>query len=114
MKKKLVLLLVVIAVFSLIASFGFSSEKPAGKGGEKKAEMPLVGFGMYFYQDQWWKDMKTAALETAAKVGIKLNVADADGDAAKQVSQLEAFIGTPIKFQVEALYTQEQFDVVML
>jgi ribose transport system substrate-binding protein len=55
--------------------------------------MPLVGFGMYFYQDQWWKDMKTAAEETAAEVGVKLNVADADGDAAKQVAQLEAFIG---------------------
>lgn len=28
------------------------------------------------------------------------------------VAELEAFIGKPIKFQVEALYTQEQFDVV--
>ena len=30
------------------------------------------------------------------------------------LAELEAFIGKPIKFQVEALYTQEQFDVVML
>jgi ribose transport system substrate-binding protein len=37
--------------------------------------------------------MKTAAEATAAKMGVKLNVADADGDAAKQVAQLEAFIG---------------------
>jgi len=56
-----------------------------------------VGFGMYFYQDQWWKDMKTAAEATAAKVGIRLNVADGDGDAAKQVGQLEAFIGMGVK-----------------
>ena len=28
------------------------------------------------------------------------------------VAELEAFVGKPIKFQVEALYTQEQFDVV--
>ncbi len=30
------------------------------------------------------------------------------------LADLEAFIGKPIKFQVEALYTQEQFDVVLL
>ncbi|WP_455234619.1 ribonuclease G [Thiogranum longum] len=30
------------------------------------------------------------------------------------LAELEAFTGKPIKFQVEALYTQEQFDVVLL
>jgi len=30
------------------------------------------------------------------------------------LAELEAFIGKPIKFQVEALYTQELFDVVLL
>ena len=30
------------------------------------------------------------------------------------LAELEDFIGIPIKFQVEALYTQEQFDVVLL
>jgi ribonuclease G len=30
------------------------------------------------------------------------------------LAELEVFIGKPIKFQVEALYTQEQFDVVLL
>ena len=29
------------------------------------------------------------------------------------VAELEEFIGKPIKFQVEALYTQEQYDVVL-
>ena len=28
------------------------------------------------------------------------------------VAELEAFIGKPVKFQVEVMYTQEQFDVV--
>ncbi len=94
MKRKLLLILAAIAVISLIASFGVSNSALASGGEEEEtAEMPLVGFGMYFYQDQWWKDMKTAAEETAAKVGVRLNVADADGDAAKQVAQLEAFIG---------------------
>jgi len=88
MKRKLTLILVAIVVFSLIASFGI----PEG-GAKEKADVPLIGFGMYFYQDQWWKDMKTAALETAAKLGVKLNVADANGEAPKQVGQLEAFIG---------------------
>ena len=30
------------------------------------------------------------------------------------LAELESFIGKPIKFQVEALYNQEQFDVVLL
>jgi ribonuclease G len=30
------------------------------------------------------------------------------------VAQLEEFIGIPIRFQVESLYTQEQFDVVLV
>jgi ribonuclease G len=30
------------------------------------------------------------------------------------LAELEGFIGIPIKFQVEALFTQEQFDVVIL
>ncbi len=30
------------------------------------------------------------------------------------VAELEEFIGKPIRFQVESLYTQEQFDVVLL
>lgn len=30
------------------------------------------------------------------------------------LTELEKFIGKPIKFQVEALYTQEQFDVVLM
>ncbi len=30
------------------------------------------------------------------------------------VAELESFIGKPIKFQIESLYTQEQFDVVLM
>jgi ribonuclease G len=30
------------------------------------------------------------------------------------MAELEDFIGVPIKLQVEALYTQEQYDVVIL
>jgi ribonuclease G len=30
------------------------------------------------------------------------------------VAELEEFIGRPITFQVESLYTQEQFDVVLM
>ncbi len=33
---------------------------------------------------------------------------------ATSLAELEAFIGKPIKFQVEQLYTQEQFDVVLM
>ncbi len=34
------------------------------------------------------------------------------GDEADNVAELEEFTGKPIKFQVEPMYTQEQFDVV--
>jgi ribonuclease G len=30
------------------------------------------------------------------------------------VAELEAFIGIPIRFQSEVLYTQEQYDVVLM
>ena len=94
MSKKLIWIIGLFVVIALVTSLGITSCKEKVVA---KAEPPLVGFGMYFYQDQWWKDMKTAAEATAAKVGVTLNVADADGDAAKQVGQLEAFIGMGVK-----------------
>ena len=94
MSKKLTIVIGLFVVFTLVASLGISG---CGQKEVTKAEPPLVGFGMYFYQDQWWKDMKSAAEATAAKVGVTLNVADANGDAAKQVGQLEAFIGMGVK-----------------
>ena len=30
------------------------------------------------------------------------------------VAELEVFIGKPINFQVETMYTQEQYDVVLM
>lgn len=36
------------------------------------------------------------------------------GDESAAVADLELFIGKPIKFSVEALYTQEQYDIVLL
>jgi ribonuclease G len=36
------------------------------------------------------------------------------GKESGSVSQLEAFIGLPIKFQADALYTREQYDVVLV
>ena len=35
-------------------------------------------------------------------------------DESTSVAELEAFIGRPITFQVEPLYTQEQYDIVLL
>ena len=35
-------------------------------------------------------------------------------DESTSVAELEAFIGRPITFQVETLYTQEQYDIVLL
>jgi ribonuclease G len=35
-------------------------------------------------------------------------------DESTSVAELESFIGRPIAFQVEALYTQEQYDIVLL
>src|SRR4030042_3878760 len=106
MSKKLVWVIGFLVIVAMVASIGFfgCKEQPTAK-----EEAPLVGFGMYFYQDQWWKDMKSAAEATAAKVGITLNVADADGDAAKQVGQLEAWIGMGVKGIIYAPVGPEAF-----
>ncbi len=90
MNKKFAVIIGLFVVITLVASFAITG---CGQKAAAEEKAPLVGFGMYFYQDQWWKDMKTAAEATAAKVGVEINVGDADGDAAKQVGQLEAWIG---------------------
>jgi len=35
-------------------------------------------------------------------------------DESNSVAELEEFIGRPISFQVETLYSQEQYDIVLL
>ena len=35
-------------------------------------------------------------------------------DESRSVAELEEFIGRPISFQVEATYSQEQYDIVLL
>jgi len=35
-------------------------------------------------------------------------------DEATSVAELEEFIGRPISFQIEPIYTQEQYDIVLL
>ena len=49
--KKLTWVIALFVVVTLVASFGIASCAQGGAAAE--AKKPLVGFGMYFYQDQW-------------------------------------------------------------
>ena len=50
-----------------------------------------------------------------AQVGVEVEVVDRLLDEESgNVADLEAFIGRTIKFQVETMYSQEQYDVVLL
>ena len=50
-------------------------------------------------------------LLVVASQGVVLRLHEDESD---NVAELEAFIGRPIAFQVEALYSQEQYDIVLL
>lgn len=53
---------------------------------------PKVGFGLYYRNDQWWKDLEAASNAKAQELGIDLLVQDGSADANKQVGQIEAFV----------------------
>jgi len=51
-----------------------------------------VGFGLYFRNDEWWKDLETESVKEAKELGIELLVQDGSADANKQAGQIEAFV----------------------
>ena len=51
-----------------------------------------VALGMYFRRDEWWQDLEKTAKETAEDNGLEFLVADADGDSATQLQQVETFV----------------------
>jgi len=53
---------------------------------------PKVGFGLYYRNDQWWKDLEAASNAKAQELGLDLLVQDGSADANKQTSQIEAFV----------------------
>lgn len=59
----------------------------AAAGNEKS-----VGLGMYFRRDEWWQDLEKTAKQTAEDNGLEFLVADADGDSAVQLQQIETFV----------------------
>jgi ABC-type sugar transport system substrate-binding protein len=60
-------------------------------------EKPVIGFDLYWRQDQWWKDLEAAALKTADEKGVTLNVQNGNADANTQITQLESFIAQGVK-----------------
>ncbi len=51
-----------------------------------------VGFGLYFRNDQWWKDLEAESVKKAKELGIELLVQDGNQDANKQAGQIESFV----------------------
>lgn len=55
-----------------------------------------VALGMYFRRDEWWQDLEQTAKETAEENGLEFYVADADGDSAVQLQQIETFVSQDV------------------
>jgi ribose transport system substrate-binding protein len=55
-----------------------------------------VALGMYFRRDEWWQDLERTAKETAEENGLEFYVADADGDSAVQLQQIETFVSQDV------------------
>ena len=62
-------------------------EEPA-----EEADAKQVALGMYFRRDEWWQDLEKTAKDTAESNGMEFLVADADGDSATQLQQVETFV----------------------
>lgn len=61
-----------------------------------------VALGMYFRRDEWWQDLEKTAKETAESNGLEFLVADADGDSARQLQQIETFVSQGVSAIVYA------------
>ena len=76
-----------------------ATEKPVV---QEAVEGKQIGLGMYFRRDEWWQDLEKTAIETAESNGLELLVADADGDSAVQLQQIETFVSQGVEAIVYA------------
>ena len=63
---------------------------------------------------QLWEHTKFSGKDVVVGVANQKVIDRLLGEESAAVADLELFIGKPIRFSVEALYTQEQFDIVLL
>jgi ribose transport system substrate-binding protein len=79
---------------SLLLLFGFLLSACQSTAAPPPAEEDTkqVAVGMYFRRDEWWQDLERTAKETAERNGLEFLVADADGDSATQLQQVETFV----------------------
>ena len=81
----------------------------AGRGSIKSAETVCYEIFREILREARQFDAKKLLVVASQAVVDTLLDVESDG-----VVELEEFIGIPIRFQVEAAYTQEQYDVVLL
>jgi ribonuclease G len=81
----------------------------AGRGSIKSAETVCYEIFREILREQRQFDArKLLVVASQTVVDMLLD------EESNSVAELEAFIGIPIRFQVESNYTQEQYDVVLL
>ena len=80
-----------------------------GRGKIKSAETVCYEIFREILREVW--QFEADKLLVVASQGVVERLHEDESD---NVAELEAFIGRPIGFQVEALYSQEQYDIVLL
>lgn len=100
--RKILVVLSVLLVFGMLLSAcqteavpeesAVEEAEPAEAAEEVEDGKKQVALGMYFRRDEWWQDLEKTAKETAESNGLEFLVADADGDSATQLQQIETFV----------------------
>lgn len=75
---------------STASSAASASSTASSAGGEEKGY--TIGFSAYAMQQEWYQNIAAGAETKAEELGIKLNVIDADTNAATQLESIENFI----------------------
>jgi ribose transport system substrate-binding protein len=110
MRKSLIVLSLMLVFGMLLSACQPAAAPPAAveeeaPAAEEQATAPAameegakksVALGMYFRRDEWWQDLEKTAKETAESNGFEFLVADADGDSATQLQQIETFVSQDV------------------
>lgn len=87
MKRALTMFLAILMIAALCAGCGADSDKD---------EQLTFGVSLYYRSDEYYVDIENCMKREADKLGVKLDIQDANADLSKQIQQVEDFISNGV------------------